>query len=266
MKKLSTVAALLLVSNAAFALDFSSFADKLLNTQTAPKTHSTSNLSDSVVRDGLKQALKIGVDYGVKELSAKNGYLNNKNAKIPLPENLSKAESLIRKVGGQKVADNLIESMNNAATEAAPKTASIFVDALEKMSIDDAKKILAGGDNAATNYFENKTSAALTAMIKPIVVQSMKENNVAQYYDTLNSLYKTDFKAGVENSEVIGMAKSFGLDGYLPSSSDENIDDYVTKKAISGLFTMIASKESAIRKNPVEQTTSLLQTVFGVKN
>ena len=265
----SLLAALLLTTNTAFALNLSNFTEKLLDAPAASQTQksqtpsSTSNLSDSVVTDGLKQALKIGVDYGVKELSTKNGYLNNKNAKIPLPKNLSKAESLIRKVGGQKVADDLIQSMNNAATQAAPKTASIFVDAVEKMNIEDAKKILAGGDDAATNYFENKTSAALTKMIKPIVAQSMKENNVAQYYDTFNNLYKTNFKAGIENSQLFGMAKSFGADGYLPSASDEGLDDYVTKKAIEGLFTMIASKESAIRKNPVDQTTSLLKSVFG---
>ena len=269
MKKLSLITALLLTSNMAFAFDFSSFTDKLLDskeetTKSETQTQtSTSSLSNSVVTDGLKQALKMGVDYGVAELSKKDGYLNNADVKIPLPENLAKAESLIRKAGGDKIADDLIKSMNNAATEAAPKTATIFVDAVDKMNMDDAKKILAGGNEAATEYFEKHTSTSLNAMIKPIVQKSMQENDVAKYYDTFNDYYKSDLKDVVENSSVMGMAKSFGADEYLPSNTDENLDAFVTQKAIDGLFKMIASKESEIRKDPVAQTTSLLKSVFG---
>jgi len=271
MKKISLVTALLLTSNAALAFSLSSFTDKLLDAPTNPQTQtqtsqtpkSNSNLSDSVVTDGLKEALKIGVDYGVKELSKKDGYLSNKDVKIPLPQNLAKVEDLVRKAGGEKIADDLIYSMNSAATEAAPKTAVIFIDAVEKMSIDDAKQILAGGDEAATEYFEQKTSTSLANMIKPIVEKSMQENSVAEYYDTFNDFYKNNLKSTVDSSEIGGMAKSFGLDSYLPATSDESLNDYVTQKAISGLFTMIANKESEIRKDPLEQTTSLLKSVFG---
>lgn len=271
MKKISTITALLLCSNMAFALDLSSFANKLLEAKTTPSTQSsqasttatTSNLKDSVVTDGLKEALKIGVNYGVKELSKKDGYLNNADVKIPLPQNLAKMEGILRSAGGNKIADNLINSMNAAATEAAPKTASIFIDAVDKMSMDDAKKILAGGDEAATNYFEKQTSSSLAKMIKPIVQKSMKDNDVAKYYDTANSFYASNLKETVQSSSVMGMAKSFGADAYLPSDSDEKLDDFVTKQAISGLFKMIAAKESEIRKDPVAQTTSLLKSVFG---
>ena len=269
MQKLSIPLTLLLTSNLAFGFNFSSLTDAFSKATTTPSTKTessqtpTSDLSNSVVANGLKEALRIGVDYGVKELGKKDGYLNNANVKIPLPENLAKVDTLIRKVGGDEVADDLIKSMNSAATQAAPKTASIFIDSVDKMSMEDAKKILAGGDEAATEYFEKHTSTSLTKMIKPIVQESMKENNVAKYYDKFNGFYKENLKKSVENSSIMGMAKSFGADEYLPSESDEKLDDFVTKKAIAGLFTMIASKEAQIRKDPVAQTTSLLKSVFG---
>ena len=269
MKKISLPLALLLTSNMAFGFDFSSLADSFMSsstdstTKTETKQTPDTALHNSVISDGLKEALKIGVDYGVKELSKKDGYLNNKDVKIPLPENLEKVESVVRGVGGDKVADDLIIAMNTAATQAAPKTASIFIDSVDKMSIDDAKKILAGGDKAATEYFEKHTSTSLSKMIKPIVQESMKENDVAKYYDKFNGFYKNNLKESVESSSLMGMAKSFGVDSYLPSASDEKLDDFVTKKAIAGLFSMIASKETQIRKDPVAQTTDLLKDVFG---
>ena len=274
MKTLSIVTSIALASTVAFSFDFSGMANDALKaaTQTdkpatsAPATTtktSTSNLSNATVTSGLKEALKVGVDFGVKALSKKDGYFNNNDVKIPLPDKLAKAETLIRKVGGDKIADDLILSMNNAATEAAPKTAAIFVDAVDKMSIEDAQKILAGGHDAATQYFQKNTTSSLQNVIKPIIQKSMADNNVAQYYDTFNEFYTTNVKGLVENNSVMSMAKSFGADAYLPSESDAKLDDFVTQKAIDGLFKMIASKESQIRKDPVSQTTSLLKKVFG---
>jgi hypothetical protein len=228
---------------------------------TTPK--SSANLSSDTITSGLKEALKSGVNYGVTELSKKGGYLNNSNVKIPLPENLAKAESLARTLGGDKIADDLIVSMNNAATKAAPKTAKIFTDAVDAMSVEDAKRILGGKENAATEYFQKKTTASLQKMIKPIIKESMQENNVAKHYDTFNEFYSSHAKDLVEDNSIMEMAKGFGADEYLPSSSDENLDDYVTQQAIDGLFKMIATKEAEIRKDPVAQTTSLLKQVFG---
>jgi len=268
MKKIS-LSIVFISSTLLYGFDFGGLANDVLKAQTAktqksePATTATKSLSDTTVTSGLKEALKVGIDYGVKALSKKDGYLNNKDVKIPLPKNLSKAETLIRKAGGDKIADDLILSMNNAATQAAPKTAAIFVDAVDKMSLDDAQKILAGDKDAATNYFKTHTSDSLTKMIQPIVQKSMKDNNVASYYDSFNSYYKTYAKDMVNNSSVMSMAKGFGVDQYLPSSSDENLDAYVTQKAMDGLFKMIATKESAIRDNPLQQTTSLLKKVFG---
>lgn len=266
MKKISIAAAIVLSSTLAFSFDLGSITKSVMDNVTqspSSTTTATSGLSDSTVSSGLKEALKVGVDFAVKNLGANNGYLNNSLVKIPLPENLKKAEGLIRSAGGDKIANDLISSMNSAATKAAPKTAEIFVEAIDKMTLQDAQKILAGNENAATDYFKAKTTASLKKMIAPIIQGTMKENQVAGYYDAFNGYYKQYGKGLVESSGVAGLAKSFGVDSYLPGSSDQDLDDYVTDNAINGLFKMIAQKEAAIRSNPVAQTTSLLKQVFG---
>lgn len=224
---------------------------------------STETLNETTVSKGLKEALKIGVDYAVKTLGAKDGYLNNSEVKIPLPQNIQSAATLAKQAGGEKIVNDLVVSMNNAATNAAPKTAAIFLNAIDKMGIEDAKQILNGEDNAATNYFKTNTLDELKKTISPIIKESMKTNQVATYYDTFNTFYKNNAKSYVENSSVMDYAKSFGVDSYLPSSSDETLDEYITNKALDGLFKLIEEKEQAIRKNPVEQTTNLLKQIFG---
>ena len=221
------------------------------------------NLSNSTISNGLKMALNTGVDYAIDELSKENGYLNNKEVKIPLPKKLAKVESLIRKAGGDKIADDLISSMNKAASKAVPKTANIFAETISNMSINDAQKILSGGDSAATDYFEKNSRISLKKAISPIVQESMEQNNVASYYKKANDFYQKNIQPTLSNSEVMSVAKNFGADTYLPSDKDASIEEYVTQKAIDGLFEMIASKESEIRKDPIAQTTSLLKKVFG---
>ena len=279
MKKSIIVSTLILSSSLTFAFDLGSIAKSVVDNVTKEQTStqattsekattnttntSTSNISDSTVTSGLKEALKTGVNYAVTQLGSTNGYLDNSAVKIPLPDNLAKAETLLRSVGGNQMADNLINSMNTAASKAAPKTAEVFVNAIDKMSVTDAQAILSGGNEAATNYFKANTSDSLKKLIAPIIQETMKENQVATYYDTVNNLYKSSVKGLVDNSGVMGMAKSFGVDSYIPGSSDESLDEYITTKAIDGLFTMIGQKEAAIRANPVEQTSSILKQVFG---
>jgi len=261
---------LLLISICSLALSFD--LGSLINSaqevmaptkEKTAQTTTSSSLDVNTITKGLKEALNNGVAYAVKELGKDDGYLNNALVKIPLPKNLAKAETLIRKAGGDKIADDLINSMNKAATTAAPKTAQIFSSAIANMNLEDAKKILAGDDKAATNYFKTHTSDSLSKTITPIVQKSMEENSVAKYYKIFNNAYKTYGKGLVEKTGVMGYAKSFGVDSYLPSSSDEELDAYVTNKAIDGLFTMIAQKEAQIRKNPIAQTSSILRKVFG---
>ena len=279
MKKSIIASTLILTTTFTFAFDLGSIAKSVVDNVTQEQTTTTtqkttvavaptqsntnSNISDSTVSNGLKEALKTGVNFAVTQLGTNNGYLNNTAVKIPLPDNLAKAETLLRSAGGNKMADDLINSMNTAASKAAPQTAEIFMNAIDKMSLTDAQGILSGGNEAATNYFKANTTDSLKKLISPIVQETMKENNVASYYDTINNVYKSSAKGLVENSGIMSMAKNFGVDSYIPTSSDESLDSYITTKTIDGLFTMIGQKEAAIRANPVEQTTSILKQVFG---
>ena len=270
MKKSILVSTLLLSATLTFALDLGSITKNVLDTVSKENvlsnntsTVTNSNLDNTTVSNGLKEALKTGVTYATTQLGSNNGYLNNKAVRIPLPNNLSSAEKIIRSAGGDKMADDLINSMNTAASKAAPKTAEIFIAAIDKMSLTDAQKILSGGNNAATEYFKTNTTESLKKSIAPIIQESMKENQVAGYYDSVNNVFKSSTGGLTQNSGVMGMAKSFGVDSYIPGNSNESLDEFVTSKAIEGLFTMIAQKEAEIRTNPVAQTSSLLKQVFG---
>ncbi len=264
MKKNMVIASIILSSTFAFGFDFNSIAKGVMDNFTkSDNTGKSSELDNQTISKGLKEALRVGVDYAVKNLGAKDGYLNNVQVKIPLPENLQKAEKIVRKFGGDKISDDLINAMNSAATNAAPKTADIFFNAINKMNLKDAKKIVSGNKDAATQYFKKNTSTSLKKMISPIIKQTMEKNQVASYYKSFNKYYNQYGKNLLESSGVMNMAKNFGVDSYIPSGSDKSLDDYVTNKAIDGLFKIIAQKEAQIRENPLEQTTSLLKQVFG---
>jgi hypothetical protein len=199
-------------------------------------------LSHDEIVQGLKQALEIGTANAVKTVSAANGYYKNPDIKIPLPEDVRKAEKYIRAAGFGNKVDEFELSMNRAAEKAAPEAKAIFVDAIKQMSFDDARKILDGADDAATVYFKDKTSDRLTRIFKPIVNQSMSEVGATQVYQNLNNRVKK-----------IPFVDSFSLD----------LDQYVTDQALSGLFVMLAREEKMIRENPAARVTELLQKVFG---
>ncbi|TLT03455.1 DUF4197 domain-containing protein [Aliarcobacter cibarius] len=265
MKK-SFIVAGILFSTLSFGFDLKQIASDVAknipqNVETTGNNQK-SNLDNSTISNGLKEALKNGVTYATSTLGKDNGYLNSDKVKIPLPDNLKNVEGVIRKAGGDKMVDDLINSMNAAASKAAPKTADIFMNAISKMNLNDAQTILSGKDNAATEYFKKNSSNELKAMIKPIVQESMKTNNVAQYYDVANNFYQNSAKGLVGNSSITGLAKNFGVDSYVPGNNNESLDDYITEKAMDGLFSMIAQKEAGIRKNPLEQTSSILKEVF----
>ena len=273
IKKTILITGLLLSTTSSQAFDFGGFLDNIKEsvpalTQAAEPSStdqaspSVSTTSEETVAQGLKAALSQGVEYGVKELSQEGGYLNNPSVKIPLPSALAKTESMIRSAGGDKIADDLINSMNLAAAKSAIKAAPIFMKSIKDMSIEDAKKILLDGGSSATDYFKKHTMDDLKSTMKPIVQETMKDNNVATYHDTFNGYYSSGMKMVKENETIMGYAKSFGVEQFIPEASDEKLDDYVTRSAIDGLFKMIAQKETQIRENPVSQTTSLLQKVF----
>jgi len=259
LKKLLTTT-IILTTSVSFAFDFNTLTKKI--TDNIP-TSQENSLSQETIAKGLKEALANGITFATKELGTQNGYINNDLVKIPLPENLAKIETVIRKSGGDKIADDLIESMNTAATQAAPETTTILLEAVSNLTLNDTQKILSGDDDAATTYFKENTSSSLKKLIIPIIQKSMEKNKVSHYYQKTNQFYTSNLSSYVENSSTMNFAKNIGVDSYIPTKSDQNLDEYVTDKAIDGLFKMIAEKEAAIRKNPLEQTSSILKQVFG---
>jgi Protein of unknown function (DUF4197) len=201
-----------------------------------------SGLSDSKIASGLKEALEVGTTTAVKLTGRPDGYFGNEAIKILMPKNLRTLEKGLRAVGYGPKVDAFVLSMNRSAEAAAPEAKKIFIDAIVSMSFDDARRILSGGDNAATDYFKEKTSAQLTTAFRPIVEKTMDENSVTKQYKQL---------AG--QAQTIPFMKSPNLD----------ITDYVVSQALNGLFYMVGQQEAKIRKDPAAQTTSLLRQVFG---
>lgn len=199
-------------------------------------------LSSKDAAGGLRAALAQGIDVAVAQLGAKNGFLDDPKIAIPLPHPLDKAESGLRMLGMGSQADQLKATMNHAAEQAVAQAKPIFKHALQRMTLADAKSILAGGDGAGTAYFRRTTSAELSTKFKPIVAAETAKLGLAAKYD-----------------EYAGKASQLGL----ISSQDANLNDYVTAKALDGLYSRIADEEQQIRKDPMGQASSLIKKVFG---
>ena len=212
----------LFASGSASALDLSSFSNK-----------------DQV--GSLKQALTQGAETAVSSLAKENGYLGNNKVRIPLPDTLQKADKAMRRFGMGKYSDELITSMNRAAEAAVPEARALLFSAIKKMTVSDAKNILTGGDDAATLYFRSNTEIALAAKFKPIVGKAMQKVKLAEKYDQFAS-----------------KGAKFGL----VDERDARLDDYITRKAMDGLFLMMAEQEKAIRANPLEATGALAKKIF----
>ena len=191
---------------------------------------------------GVKEALNKGADYAVASLGKNGGFLGNDKVKIPLPGYLQKAESALRMFGMGKQADQLVETMNHAAENAVAVAKPVLVESIRKMSVQDAKGILTGGEDSVTQYFKRTSTEQLTAKFMPIV---KKETGKLQLADQYN--------------KFAGKAASAGL----IEQKDADIDSYVTQKAMDGLFLMIAEEEKKLRANPVGAGSDLLKKVFG---
>jgi hypothetical protein len=191
---------------------------------------------------GLRAALAQGIDLAVTQLGAPDGFLKDPKVTIALPPALQKADRALRMVGLSSDADNLKAAMNHAAEAAVAQAKPVFKDALTRMTIADAKSILTGGDDAGTQYFRKATSAQLTQKFKPIIARETAKLKLASLYD-----------------QYAGKAASLGL----VKLQDANLNDYVTAKALDGLFSRIGDEEKAIRKDPLGQTSSLIRKVFG---
>ena len=191
---------------------------------------------------GVKEALAKGADYAVASLGKENGFLGNSKVKIPLPGYLQKAEKGLRMFGMGKQADELMETMNHAAENAVAEARPILSESIKKMSVDDAKGILTGGEGSVTKYFKRTSSEQLTEKFTPIVKASTKKLQLAEQYN-----------------QFAGKAASSGL----IDKKDADLDSYMTQKAMDGLFLMIAEEEKKLRSNPVGAGSDLLKKVFG---
>lgn len=199
-------------------------------------------LSDEDATDGLKQALTQSASTAVDKLGVANGFLENPKVRIPLPGPLQKVEGVMRTLGMGKYAEGLIVTMNRAAETASAEAKPLLVDAVKSMSVEDAKKILTGADDSATQYFRETTSEELAQKFLPIVKKATDEVGMAKKYN-----------------EFAGKGAKFGL----TAEKGGNIESYVTQKALDGLYLMMAEEERAIRSDPGGQSNKLLQKVFG---
>lgn len=199
-------------------------------------------LGDDKIISGLKEALRVGTENTVNLTGKPDGFLQNEAIKILLPEKLQSMDEALRLAGFGPQVDEFVVSMNKAAEQAAPLAKPIFKDAVTNMSIDDAKKILDGGNTAATDYFQGKTRNQLTTAFKPDVEKAMSHVGVnAQYKELIGQYTTLPFVKG-------------------PAF---NLDDYVVGKSLDGLFYTLAQEEQKIRTNPAARVTGLLKEVFG---
>ncbi len=200
------------------------------------------SLSNSEVAGGLKEALSNGSIAAVAKLGQTDGFLKNQKVKIPLPSPLNKVEGAMRTFGMGKQADELIVAMNRAAEAAVPEAKTLLLDSVKHMTLQDAKGILTGGDDAATQYFKRTTKDPLSVKFLPIVKQATDKVGLAQTYNN-----------------YAGQAAQFGVG----DKKKANIENYVTDKALDGLYTMIGDEERAIRQDPLGQGGKLISKVFG---
>lgn len=192
---------------------------------------------------GIKEALAVGTERAVKDLARVDGYFGNQAVKILMPDKIRKVADVARMAGFQKQVDEFILSMNRAAEAAAPLAARFFGDAIRAMTLEDVRGILTGGDTAATEFFRRKTQDKLYAAFKPVVSKKVAAVGATKAYKDLMGRY--------ESVPMMGGRQSLDL------------DDYVTEKALDGLFAMVGEEEKKIRTNPAARTTDLLRTVFG---
>jgi hypothetical protein len=202
---------------------------------------SESTLSEGDIQSGLSEALRKGSEYAVKNASQYNGFNTNSLIRIPFPPEAENVKNSLSKIGLQAQINTFEESMNHAAESASKEALDLLVKAVNGMTINDAFSILKGADNAATNYLKDQTNADIYRSFKPIINASMQQHKVAQKWTTISTKYNA-----------------------LPFTKDINpdLEDYITNKAIDGLFVLLAKQEKEIRKNPLARTSDILKKVF----
>jgi len=202
----------------------------------------SSPLSQEEVGSGLKEALTRGIEAGVAQLSKPDGYFKDMAIKILMPEEAKNVESKLRALGQGKLVDDAIESMNRAAEQAADGAKDIFVAAIKSMTLQDAMSILRGADDAATQYLNKSTRAVLTEKFRPVIKVALDKVGATSHW---NAVFTTYNKIPFVNKV------------------NPDLEQFVTEKALDGLFVQIAKQEKEIRKNPAARVSDLLKKVFG---
>jgi hypothetical protein len=216
--------------------------DKPSSSQASPTQSAIDALTPSEMNAGLKEALSRGAEAAVAQLGKQDGFYGDARLRIPLPENLKKADKLMRTFGMGKQADELVLAMNRAAEAAVPEAKMLLVNAVKDMSVEDAKGILTGGNQAATEFFRKKTETALSEKFLPMVKTATDQVGLAQTYN-----------------KYAGLASRFSM----VKQDQASIENYVTKQSLDRLYTVIGEQERAIRANPVQYGSDLLKKVFG---
>lgn len=239
MRNRSCIAFFLLLLLSAATISYAGFFEDILK---GISGGDKAEMDKGTIISGLKEALSIGTENAIKNVSKVDGYFGNQMIKILMPEEIQDVADVLGKVGFQKQVDDFVLSMNKAAEKAAPEATGFFVDAIKEMSFEDAGKILNGGDTAATEYFKEKTSSKIYDAFRPVISSSMGKVGVTRSYTDLINKY-----------ESIPFVKKESLD----------LDRYVTDKALEGLFYMVGEEEKKIRTDPAARVTDLLKSVFG---
>lgn len=241
MKRLVIIAA---VAIAPFGAKAQKIGDIINGVVDGVSNNNGSGLTNTDIIGGLKEALTIGSNNSSKKASAVDGFFKNPLIRIPFPPEAKKVETLAKELGMTTQVNKFVMTLNRAAETAAKDAAPIFVNAVKALTINDGLQILNGGDDAATVYLRGKTEAELKVKFMPVVKKAITKVQLTRYWNPIVTKY----------NKIPGVIKQ-----------NPNLDDYVTTKAIEGLFKLIAQEETKIRKDPAAQVTSLLQKVFGKK-
>jgi hypothetical protein len=199
-------------------------------------------LGETEAASGVRAALERGADSAVSLLGKPGGFLDNPQVRIPLPGALKSAASMLKMIGQQQRVDDLVNSMNRAAEAAVPDARPLLLDAVHAMSVEDAVRIVRGSDTSVTDFFAGKTRAALGVKFLPVVTAETQKVSLAAKYNAVAS-----------KGSALGLVKP----------EDANVEQYVTRKALDGLYFMIGQEEKKIRADPVGTGSALLKAVFG---
>jgi len=202
-------------------------------------------ISEADIGSGLRQALDLGIDKQVRKLTQKDGFFKNDLVKISLPEELQKVDKALRNIGLGNLADEGLKVLNRAAEDAVSEATPIFIEAVQGITFTDAKNILLGQDDAATQYLTSRTQTALYDKFNPVIENSFSKVGADAIWENLISQYNN-----------------------IPFTKDVNTDltDYVTSEALKGVYTMIAVEEKEIRTNLGSRSTDLLRKVFALQD